>query len=203
MYKYMATLKKIGTELLKPSFHNFIVIVLVLYLVSETTIPHELFEVINEPMIKVVLVATCIYIMFHRPILGSLLCISLYELLTRNNKKIVPSLQAYPGRASVISSPYSPVKYESTSNRKNRIMRNLQQNKKRNPFEASQVKKMKSYYRNKPIKAKLGGSLPKMRTGNTIEEQMVGGLKSNYNMKPINDSKIQPVLSKQSMGNSI
>lgn len=203
MYKYMTTLKKLSADVLKPTFHNFVVIMLVLYLVSETTIPHELFEVINEPMIKGVLIATCIYIMFHRPVLGCLLSIAFYELLTRNNKKIIPSLQANGGHSSAITSPYSYVNYENTKTKKNRIMRNFEQNKQKKTFESSQVKKMKSYYRDKPVKANFNASSPKLSVGKTVEEQMVNGLKSNYNMKPINNNSIQPVLSKQSMGNSI
>ena len=203
MYKYMATLKKIGADVLKPTLHNLVVIMLVLYLVSETTIPHELFEVINEPMIKVVLIATCIYIMFHRPVLGCLLSVSFYELLTRNNKKIIPSLQAHPGRSSVITSPYSYVNYENTKTKKNRIMRNFEQNKQKKPFETSIVKNMKSYYRDKPVKANFDKKLPKKLIGTTIEEQMVKGLKSNYNTKAVNNNNIQPVLSKQMMGNTI
>jgi hypothetical protein len=204
MYKYMATLKKIGADLLKPTFHNLIIIVLLLYLISETTIPTELFEVINEPMIKIVLITFCIYVMLHRPVLGMLLSITFYELTTRNHIKIIPSLQAHHNNRSVISSPYSYVKYETLPNKRNRIMRNLEQNKKRTPFETTVVSNMKSNYKDTPVKSSYNKGKPKVfNNKQTLEQQMIAGLTSNYNKKPLNDNQIQPVLSKQKIGNSI
>ena len=191
----MTISNKMKADILKPSFHNLSVMILILYLISEVTINNELFEVINEPMIKIILFAFSIYILFHRPIVGFLLIITLYELTTRNNKKIIPSLQAYPGKPSVITSPYSYVNYESMPTRRNRILRNVKQNNEKIPFETKVVKNMKSYYNEKQTKHKFNTKKHKKKKHTkSLEEKIIGNLKSNYNRTSVNNDKIQPVL---------
>ena len=74
----MGTFKNMSS-MAKPNFYNFVTIILVIYILSDTTIPNELFEVINEPMIKIVLVATCLYITMHKPLVGCLSLVAMYE----------------------------------------------------------------------------------------------------------------------------
>lgn len=157
------------SSMAKPNFHNFISVLLIIYILSDTTIPQELFEVINEPMIKIVLVATCLYIIMHKPVVGCLLLVAMYELMTRNNMKSLPSLvptftpELLP--SSIISSNVKPSQglrnknkvfnntrkhihsnYKESNDKRTRIMSKFSANRKRISLEEELVNNVVPYY---------------------------------------------------------
>jgi len=172
-FKNMTSFKKVSSELLKPSFHNLVVLILVIYIVSDTNISEELFEVINETPVKVILVATCLYVIVkHSPVLGCLALIAIYELMTRNNMQIIPSFAStVPNTASInhllsktkkYQKPISYANYETSNDKKSRIMEKLEENK-------SNV---------------------------SLEEEIINNITSKYNNSE-EQSNVQPVLAKQ------
>ena len=159
----MGTFKNMSS-MLKPNFHSFIAVVLIVYILSDTTIPHELFEVINEPMIKIVLVSTCLYIIMHKPVVGCLALVAMYELMTRNHMSLLPSFSPalYPPSVvtnNIIPSTGLPTKsralnnsnpplyaYKASNDKKSKIMNTFSENKKRGTLEEELVNNVTPYY---------------------------------------------------------
>lgn len=79
---------KVVSKLMKPTFHNAIVVLLILYILFDTDVPHEIKVFVNEPLVKVVALTGCLYLTLKRPVLGCLSLIVLYELLTKKNDLI-------------------------------------------------------------------------------------------------------------------
>lgn len=157
--KNMASFKKMSSELLKPSFHNLVVLILVIFIVSDTKISGEIFEVINETPVKVILVATCIYVIIkHSPVLGCLALIAIYELMTRNNMQIIPSFATSMKKTQNINpllynskkyqKPISYSNYETSNDTKSRIMEKLEENKSNVSLEEEIITNISSKYNN-------------------------------------------------------
>jgi len=178
----MGTFKNMSS-MLKPNFHSFIAVVLIVYILSDTTIPHELFEVINEPMIKIVLVATCLYIIMHKPVVGCLALVAMYEIMTRNNMNLLPSLTS---TLSPALSPLSIVMNRPTPSvsTKSRTLNNTKQ------------RSYTNYVAPKDKKSKIMNNFSANKKRRTLEEQLVNNVTPYYN-KTEEASTVQPILAKQ------
>ena len=164
----MGTFKNMSS-MAKPNFHNVISVLLIIYILTDSTIPDELFEVINEPMIKIVLVATCLYIIMHKPVVGCLALVAMYELMTRNHMKLLPSLipsfspalsppqivennilpsQSLPTKHRVLNNTKKPsyANYEAPNDKRSRIMNKFSANKRRGTLEEELVNNVTPYY---------------------------------------------------------
>lgn len=80
----MKNIKKVLTNLCKPNLHNLLVVLLILFIMMDTTVPIDVRHMLNNPIAKVVLLTGSLYLTVKKPILGSLTLIALYELMTRN-----------------------------------------------------------------------------------------------------------------------
>ena len=200
----MGTFKSMSS-MLKPNFHNCIGVILILYILSDTTIPEELFEVINEPMIKIVLVATCLYIIMHKPVVGCLALVAMYELMTRNSMNSMPSLapSLVPSFFELSTHRKSDHKASNQMALNNHISYKQvskgcggcggSKNKKPldSNYESSNEKKNR-------IMSKFSANKKKI----SLEEDLVNNLVPYYN-ETIEPSSVQPILAKQPNKNSV
>ena len=186
----MGTFKNMSS-MIKPNFHSFIAVVLIFYILSDTTIPHELFEVINEPMIKIVLVSTCLYIIMHKPVVGCLALVAMYEIMTRNNMNLLPSLTSSLSPAlsqlshmsnQILPQPSVPTKYRTLNNTKQRSYTN--------------------YVAPNDKKSKIMNNFSANKKRRTLEEQLVNNVTPYYN-KTEEASTVQPILAKQPNKNCV
>ena len=186
----MGTFKNMSS-MVKPNFYNLVTIILIIYILSETTIPDELFEVINEPMIKIVLVATCLYITMHKPLVGCLSLVAMYELMTRNNMLNLPSL--IPSFSQALSPPQFidhhvlPAPAVSTELSKfNNVKKSAHTN----------------YADTHDTKSKIMNNFSANNIIHSLEEEFIHGLTPYYNHTE-EESIIQPILAKQPNKNCV
>ena len=181
----MGTFKNMSS-MAKPNFHNFIAVVLIVYILSDTTIPHELFEVINEPMIKIVLVATCLYIIMHKPVVGCLALVAMYELMTRNHMKLLPSFSPALSPPSIVTNNIIPSNSIQT---KSRAL-----NSKNPPYA--------NYKAPNDKRSKIMNTFSENKKRGTLEEELVNNVTPYYN-RTEEASTIQPILAKQPNKNCV
>lgn len=190
----MGTFKN-RSSMVQLNFTNIVAVILIMYILSDTIIPSELFEVINEPMIKIVLVATCLYITMHKPLLGCLSLVAMYELMTRNNMLQLPSLfsSLVPSFSPALSPPHivdtyvEPAPAVSTDLSKfNNVKRSS--HTKYNNIDDTKTQIMNNFDANK--------------TKMSLEEELVNGLVPYYNHKE-EETTIQPILAKQPNKNCV
>ena len=126
----MKDIKKVISGLMKPTMHNLLVVALVIFIMVDTKIPHDIQRLLNEPIIKVILLTGCLYLTIQKPILGCLSLIVLYELTTR------------PITMNVLDN--TGVSFEE---HKEEIMKELEENKKKVTLEQEIVGDMVPYYK--------------------------------------------------------
>tara|TARA_Y100000741_G_scaffold364865_1_gene357440 strand:- start:999 stop:1562 length:564 start_codon:yes stop_codon:yes gene_type:complete len=185
----MGTFKNMSS-MVKPSFSTLVTIILIIYILSETTIPHELFEVINEPMIKIVLVATCLYITMHKPLVGCLSLVAMYELMTRNHMLHLPSLM--PSLSPALSPPQFIEHHLPTPSASTKL------SKFNNIKKSSQA----NYHGANDKPSKIMSNLSANQRRITLEEDLVNSLTPYYNHHE-EASMVQPILAKQPNKNCV
>ena len=182
----MGTFKHISS-MAKPNFYNLVTIILIIYILSETTVPDELFEVINEPTIKIVLVATCLYITMHKPLVGCLSLVAMYEVMTRNNMLHLPSLMPSLSPPQFIEHRLLPAPSVSTNLSKfNNIKKSTHTN----------------YGDTHDTKTKIMHNFSANKTRHSLEEEFIDSLTPYYNHTE-EESIIQPILAKQPNKNCV
>lgn len=134
----MKDIKKLLTGLMKPTVHNALVVALVIFIIVDTNIPHDLQRLVNEPIVKVVLLSGCLYLTLQKPVLGCLSLIVLYELTTR--------------KSSFNLLDDSGVSFEE---HKEEILRELEENKKKVTLEEEIVGDMVPYYKDRPEQSEV------------------------------------------------
>lgn len=183
------------SSMVKLDFSNIVAIILIMYILSDTTIPTELFEVVNEPMIKIVLVATCIYVTMHKPLLGCLSLVAMYELMTRNNMLQLPSLfsSLVPSFSPALSPPHIVDSYVEPA-----PAMSTELSKFNNVKNASNT----IYNNIDDTKTKIMNNFSANNTKMTLEEELVNGLVPYYNNAE-EETVIQPILAKQPNKNCV
>jgi hypothetical protein len=185
----MPSFKKMSSDLLKPSFHNLVVLFLIVYIVSDTNISEELFEVINETPVKVILIATCLYVIVkHSPVLGCLALIAIYELMTRNNMLIIPSLASSTPNV-LINRDLMPINRfsQNTASKKPLLHKTKKYEK---PISYA------NYETSNDKKSKIMEKLEENKSKVSLEEDIINNIASKYNNTE-EQSNVQPVLAKQ------
>lgn len=182
----MGTFKNMSS-MVKPNFSSFVIVILIIYILSDTTIPNELFEVINEPAIKIVLVATCLYITMHKPLLGCLSLVAMYEMMTRNNMLQLPSLVPSISANLVVDNYVEPTPAPSTE------LNKFNNNKRSSNTEYNNIDDTKTQIMN---------NFSANNTKMSLEEELVNGLIPYYNHRE-EETSIQPILAKQPNKNCV
>jgi len=125
----MKDIKKVLTNLCKPNLHNLLVVLIILFIMMDTTIPEDMKNMINNPLTKVILLTGSLYLTVKKPLLGSLTLIALYELMTR-------------------STGFLDKTGEKMEEVKEKIMANFEENQKKVTLEEEMVTNLVPYYSN-------------------------------------------------------
>jgi hypothetical protein len=123
----MKNIKKALTNLCKPNLHNLLVVLLILFIMMDTTVPNDVKHMLNNPIAKVVLLTGSLYLTVKKPLLGSLTLIALYELMTRGTGILDTT-------------------GESLEAVKDKIMANFEANQKKVTLEEQMVNGLVPYY---------------------------------------------------------
>jgi hypothetical protein len=125
----MKDIKKVITNLCKPTLHNVMVVLIILFIMMDTAIPEDIKNAINNPLAKVILLTGTLYLTVEKPLLGSLTLIALYELMTR-------------------STGFLDNTGETMEAVKDKIMASFEENQKKVTLEEDMVNNLVPYYSN-------------------------------------------------------
>ena len=125
----MKNVKKVVMNLLKPNMHNLLVLGLIVFILTDVNVPHDVQNMMNEPIIKILLLTGALYLTIKQPLIGCLCLVVLYEILTRQ-----PQILGPIGK--------------SMDEQKDHIMQKFEENKKKVTLEEEVLQNIVPYYPN-------------------------------------------------------
>lgn len=70
-------------KLPKLSLHNVVLVLLVVFIVSDTSVPNEVSKFVNTLHGSALLLLVCLYVLYTSPVLGVVTLVAVFELLRR------------------------------------------------------------------------------------------------------------------------